>query len=79
MPKLSDAEIIRDFRCRFLRICSISVQLQENTGLFERRLLPHPTPGKKGISGDTPRPAKGRLPLGTLLPSTRHFRYATLL
>ena len=37
------------------------------TGGFKSPLLPHPTPGKGGKGGDTPHPAKGLQPLGSLL------------
>src|SRR5260221_8851925 len=43
---------------------------QQGSGRFKSPLLPYPTPGKKGKGGDTPHPAKGRPPLGSLLCST---------
>jgi hypothetical protein len=39
-------------------------------GFFESCHLPLPSQEKEGKCGDTPHPAKGRLPLGTLLRST---------
>ncbi len=44
--------------------------LRALAGLFESSFLPLPAQGKRENVGDTPRPAYGRLPLGTLPRST---------